>query len=215
MPIKTAVFVISAFCGLAARRSTGYLSTGYFASTYARSGLRYADSVVQDTLPPLHTIKGKNIVSVIPSFEEQTLTLVLKNGTSYIYKDKDWDFEDFYPSTDPRIVAAIRHMTRTFTKVEHPPEFPGGEDAWDKYIADFCSKYAEDIKKRGPAEVTVQFIVHLKGQVIDIQVVSTSNPSSLSALAVKAIHDGPGWVPAVQNGREVVSYKLQVVKLSL
>jgi hypothetical protein len=207
---KPAVVIISAIYGL-----TYNPSAAYFLSDHQETGSAVVRNVFQDTLPPLHTLKEEEIDSLTPSFADQTLTVVLKNGSTYTYLHKDWDFENYYPSTPRKIADAITHMEMTFTRVEHPPEFPGGEKAWDKYIRDFCDQHRDLIKKKGPADVMVQFTVHLKGQLVHVGVVSNTGDKQLSALAMQAIQDGPAWIPAIQNGRTVVCYKLQLIKLSL
>lgn len=208
--IKATVFVISTIYGLAHKPSAIY-----FQSNHQEAGIIRVKDVFQDTLPPLHALKEEEIASLTPSFEDQTLTVELRNGATYTYNHKDWDFENYYPSINKKIADAINNMEMTFTKVENPPEFPGGEEAWDKYIRDFCNQHLKLIKKKGPAEITVQFIVHLKGQVVQIRVVSNPGNPQLSALAMQAIQDGPPWIPAIQNGRTVVCYKLQLLRLSL
>ena len=169
----------------------------------------------QDSPPLLHKLKGRDIASLMPSDNEQTLTVVLKNGNYYTYATKDYDFEDHYPSVDKKVAAAVRGLERRFTQTEQPSVFPGGEEAWDKYIQAFCLRHKREIKDNGAAEITVQFVVHLKGQVVDINILSNPDHSALTGLAIQAINDGPAWVPAVQNGRAVVSYCRQIVKLSL
>jgi hypothetical protein len=170
----------------------------------------------QDSLPPLHTLREEDVVEVIPSFSDQTLTISLKNRTAYVYDPIDWDFEDHYPSTIKRIKDAIHNLQRTFTKMEQEPAVVGGDSAWNQYIIQFCTQHQRPIKRHGPAEIWVQFVVHLKGQIVDLQVISNpSNNDNLAQLAIQAIKDGPPWQSAVQNGRKVVAYKKQLVKLSL
>ncbi|HEY4063798.1 MAG TPA: energy transducer TonB [Puia sp.] len=171
--------------------------------------------ILQDTLPALHTIKGDDIDLITPSPEDQTIAVKMKNGIVYTYHRDDWDYEDYSPSINQRLKKAIAGIKRTYTKVEHAPEFPGGGKAWDKYMKDFCDKYRKEIRKKGPAEITLQFIVHVKGQITDVQVISNPNQSKLEDYAIQAIQDGPAWIPGTQNGRKVICYCIQRVKLSL
>jgi len=73
----------------------------------------------------------------------------------------------------------------------------------------------ENIRSDGPANITIQFIVHLNGQITDLAIVANPDQSNLDALAKKALLEGPSWVPATQNGYTVVSYQRQVVMLGL
>lgn len=170
---------------------------------------------IQDTLPPLHTIKGKDIDKISSTFETKTITISLKNGSIYTYHQLDWDYEDHFPSITKTIVDAIRNLQMTFTKVEQPPIFPGGDEAFKKYVHEFCQNHKDEIGDHGHAEFVVQFIVHLHGQIDDLQVILNKNGSELSSLAKEAIKNGPAWVPAVQNGRQVVSYVKQVIEIGL
>jgi len=168
----------------------------------------------QDSLPALHTLHDEDIDSVTSRYEDQTLTVTMKNGTVYLYHHIDWDLEDTNPATPERIKAATKDLGHIiFTKAEHMPEFPGGDEAWQKYMKTFCTAHKDDIGDAGSVVVTVQFTVHLKGQVTDIRVASGQVNSQQTALAIQAIRESQPWTPATQNGHRVVCFKL--VKVSL
>jgi len=175
----------------------------------------YLTGPLQDSLPPLHTIKERDIDSLGTSFEDHILTVKLKNGITYTYQHEDWDMEAYDASLNKKLREALNHLIITFTRVEHAPEFPGGDEAWDKYIKEFCIQHKDAIEEYGAGEITLQFIVHMKGQITDMRVVSTKGRAGLIAIAEQAIQDGPAWVTATQNGHKVVSYKMQVVKLGV
>ncbi len=168
----------------------------------------------QDSLPPLHTLKAADIKQVNPFFENDAINVIMNSGVVYVYGIADWDLEDRYPSLDSRIKDAIRNVKKTFTKVEQPPAFPGGAEAWDKFVAAFCEEHKKTIRKEGSSTVYVQFIVHVKGQITDVQVISNPGQSSLGNEIVEAIKGSAPWEAAVQNGRKVIAYHIQPVKLS-
>ena len=56
--------------------------------------------IYQDTLPQLHTIKGKEISNVVSSWEDKTITVTLKNGVTHIYHWPDWEMEEYHPSLE-------------------------------------------------------------------------------------------------------------------
>jgi hypothetical protein len=170
---------------------------------------------LQDTLPPLHTIKEKDIDKITTNWEAEIITVSLKNGKTYNYKPMDWDYEDHFPKTAKDIVGAIHNMQKTFTRVEHPAVFPGGEEAFKKYLNEYCQNHKDEITGHGRAEFLVQFIVHLHGQKENVEIVLNKNGSDLSNLAIDAITSGPAWEPAVQNGRPVVSYVRQLITIGL
>lgn len=169
----------------------------------------------QDSLPPLHTLREKDIKRVTSSFEKSTITVTMKSGAVYFYEEEDWDNEDSYPSITVQLKAAINNVKKTFTKCEHPPVFAGGQAAWDKYIREFCSNISDAIKTEGAVEMKVRFVVHTKGQISDINVLFKSNGSNLERYAVQAIQDSGPWTPGTQNGYKVAAYCTQTVKFTL
>jgi hypothetical protein len=168
----------------------------------------------QDAAPPLHTLKTEDIKQVTPFVEDDTINVIMNSGVVYVYGIADWDLEDRNPSLDSRIKDAIRHVQKTFTKVEQPPAYPGGQEAWDKFVSAFCEEHKRTIRKEGSSTVYVQFIVHVKGQITDIQVISNPGQSTLGNEIVEAIKGSAPWEAAVQNGRKVIAYCIQPVKLS-
>ena len=162
-------------------------------------------SIPQDSLPVLHTLKDKQIKSVSASFETGTLTVVLKNDSVLLYPHAVWDYEDCYPSTPQRISDAIRSMEKTFTKLEVPPQFPGGEDSLAAYVKRFCRDHAKELKHSGQGDVMFNFVVHLKGQRCNYSA-EGNYPEARYNLAVKCISEGPDWITGMQNGRKVIAY---------
>jgi len=181
--------------------------------------LSYKVIKIQDSLPPLHTIPDSMILNIYTSraagFENRTITVKLKNDSSYTYNHEDWDYEDYYPSTAMSIKDSIHSIKITFTRAEHMPEYPGGEQAWAKYLNEFCLQHKDEIEKHGDIKLTVRFIVHLHGQVTDIECLNGGSQSSLAPLAIACIQNASGWLPAIQNGHKVPCYKTQEVKLEL
>jgi len=55
----------------------------------------------------------------------------------------------------------------------------------------------------------VQFIVDKQGVVSDVEAIS--GPNELREEAVRVIKKSGQWTPAVQNGRQVKSYKKQPI----
>jgi len=167
----------------------------------------------QDSLPALHTLHDDDIASVASSFEEHALTVTMKNGVVYRYLWKDWDTEDANSDTAERIKKAIHSLSMTFTKAEHMPEFPGGDDAWQKYMIAFCEAHKKDIRKAGSGQIMVQFVVHLKGQLTDILTIGHTENAKQAALAIQAVRESQPWTPALQRGHQVVCYGKTMVIL--
>jgi hypothetical protein len=167
----------------------------------------------QTALPPLHTLKSGDIASISSNFEKHVLTVTLTNGTVYAYNHEDWDMEEDYPLS-PKLQDAINSVKITFTRVEVAPQFPGGDSAWEDYMREFCARHKDDLPKKEPVEVRLTFIVHLKGELRNFQVVSNTGRSKMADLAIQALKEGPSWICATQNHYKVVSYRAQLVRLT-
>lgn len=102
---------------------------------------------------------------------------------------------------------------KTFTKVEIESEFPGGTSAWMRYL-NKSLRYPQDaIDNEIQGTVVVQFIVDKEGNVSDVEAVSGA--PELRDEAVRVIKKSGKWTPAVQNGRQVKSYKKQPIVFRL
>ncbi|MFP5040783.1 energy transducer TonB [Parasediminibacterium sp. JCM 36343] len=96
-----------------------------------------------------------------------------------------------------------------FTSVQIEAEFPGGRDAWRKFLE-------KNLKQELPAEsgappgkytVVVSFLVDKNGNVSDV--VAENDPTyGTASEAVRVIKKGPSWKPAIQNGRNV-AYRMR------
>jgi protein TonB len=104
---------------------------------------------------------------------------------------------------------------KTFTKVEIESEFPGGAAAWLRYLNKNL-RYPDDaVNNEIQGTVVVQFIVDKEGNVSDVQAISGPDNGGLREEAVRVIKKSGKWTPAVQNGRQVKSYKKQPIVFKL
>ncbi|MBQ2290686.1 MAG: energy transducer TonB [Paludibacteraceae bacterium] len=96
-----------------------------------------------------------------------------------------------------------------FMIVETMPEFPGGQQAMMKFIAENVQYPANAMEKGG--RVVCQFVVEKDGHIGDIQVVRTSGDASLDKEAVRVIGTMPKWKPGIQLGKPVrVTFTLPI-----
>ena len=98
-----------------------------------------------------------------------------------------------------------------FMIVESMPEFPGGQQAMMRYIAENI-KYPVIAQENGiQGRVICQFVVEKDGKVSDFQVVRSSGEASLDKEAQRVIGSMPKWKPGKQRGKPVrVKYTLPV-----
>lgn len=97
-----------------------------------------------------------------------------------------------------------------FLKVEIESEFPGGINAWSRYLnkkLEYPTR-AYDLRKEGM--VSILFIVDKEGRVTE-PVLAQSVEYSLDEEALRIIRSSPKWTPAIQDGRQVKSYKKQPI----
>ena len=102
---------------------------------------------------------------------------------------------------------------KTFTKVEIESSYPGGAAAWTRYLLKTLRYPQEAQDNEVQGTVVVQFIVDKAGAVSNVEAIS--GPQELRDEAVRVIKKSGQWTPAVQNGRQVKSYKKQPIVFRL
>lgn len=111
------------------------------------------------------------------------------------------------------VVAPVQEdYDQLFTSVQIESSFPGGPDAWKKYLErNLNSSVATDNgASPGQYRVVLVFTVDKEGNCSDFDI--ESNPGHGTAEeAIKVIKKGPKWKPGVQNGINVKSRKKQVI----
>jgi protein TonB len=104
---------------------------------------------------------------------------------------------------------------QTFTKVEIESQYPGGAAAWLRYLNKNFRYPEQALAGEIQGTVTVQFIVDKDGNVSDVEAVSGPEEGGLREEAMRVIRQSGKWIPAIQNGRQVKSYKKQPVIFKL
>jgi protein TonB len=83
---------------------------------------------------------------------------------------------------------------KIFTKVENPAEFPGGPDAWRRYL-ERSLQYPEAAQENGvQGVVRVQFIVDKEGNISEVQALNDPG-EGLAEEAVRIIKKAPNGCP--------------------
>lgn len=98
-------------------------------------------------------------------------------------------------------------------KVEIEASFPGGQQAWNKYIFQQINLHINEFTKKDIGTCIIRFIVDKNGHVQDVEATNMKK-SRLAKVAIEAIENGPKWIPAQQNGKYLNAYRLQPVTLS-
>lgn len=116
-------------------------------------------------------------------------------------------FEAFYSSEDSAIVqTSVAGAEKIFIKLnEVPAMFPGGEIGWKQYI----EKNIDDevpVRNNAPIDnytVVISFLVDEQGNISEVMPLNDPGWGTAEE-AVRVIKKGPAWVPAVQNGKNVI-----------
>jgi len=102
-----------------------------------------------------------------------------------------------------------------FKVVEVDPEFPGGEEALYKYLAENIKYPVMAKNNKVEGRVYITFVIEKDGNVSDAKVLRSDN-EELNAEALRVINAMPKWKPGMQRGVPVrvqynipISFKLQ------
>ena len=101
---------------------------------------------------------------------------------------------------------------KEFKTVQIQAKFPGGADAWTKYLQRNLKADAptENGAATGSYTVVVSFLVDKDGNISEVK--ADNDPGyGTAAEAVRVISRGPKWIPAVQNGRNVIYRQKQAI----
>jgi protein TonB len=101
----------------------------------------------------------------------------------------------------------------TLITVQIQSSYQGGPQAWRRFLERNFRTPREALEKGINGTVIVQFIVDKKGNVSDVQAIS--GPEELKEEAVRVIKKSGAWNPAIQNGRQVNSYKKQPIVVTV
>ena len=98
-----------------------------------------------------------------------------------------------------------------FIPIEKEAEFPGGPQAWARFLNKTLTFPEEALNINVQGTVMVQFVVDVDGTVSDVKAISGPETGGLREEAVRVIKKSGKWVPALQNGRSVKAYRRQPV----
>ena len=106
--------------------------------------------------------------------------------------------------------ASVIDVNKVYDVVEQMPEFPGGQAAFLKWIADNI-KYPTIAEENGiQGRVVCTFVVERDGSVIDVQIARSIDPS-LDKEALRVLKGMPRWNPGKRKGQAVrVKYTVPV-----
>ena len=102
-----------------------------------------------------------------------------------------------------------------WTKTEIEASFPGGDEAWNKFMFRVMKKNIDALTDEGKSGTCrVKFIVDTTGKLSNVEALNMKG-SVLARIVVDAMITGPKWIPAQQNGRRVKAFKEQPVTFTI
>ena len=130
--------------------------------------------------------------------------------------NEDRGVDDIINTQEHKEVVVVEEKTapvednQVFTVVEQQPQFPGGEAALLKYVAEHIRYPAVAQENNIQGKVVVQFVVTKTGAVGEVKVVRSKDPD-LDKEAVRVVKSLPNFVPGKMNGHAVnVWYTLPI-----
>src|SRR6478752_6433810 len=108
--------------------------------------------------------------------------------------------------------AQTEDYDKEFKTVQIEAKFPGGADAWQKYLERNLNSNVPVDNGAPPGNYTVivSFLVDKSGNISEVQPLNDPGYGT-AAEAVRVIKKGPAWTPAVQNGRNVIYLQNQSI----
>ena len=105
---------------------------------------------------------------------------------------------------------------RIFDKVEIEASFPGGDQAWIKFLKKNINGLigTDNGAPEGQYTVIVQFVVDKYGYITDIRAL-TNHGYGMEKEVIKLLKRSPKWNPAFQDGRNVKAYRRQPVTFTV
>lgn len=162
----------------------------------------------EDTPPPPLPPPAPVVAEVLTVVEDNVEVADAEIMTS----DDSQDAAQAQTYTPPAVVEEEEEdPNQVFSIVEDMPEFPGGEAALLKYIAQSI-KYPIIAQENGiQGRVTVTFVINQQGKAVEAQIVRGVDPA-LDKEALRVIGTLPTWKPGKQRGKPVrVKYTVPVV----
>ena len=135
--------------------------------------------------------------------------------------DEDRGVDDIIKASEHKDVVVVEEKkpvveeNKVFESVEQMPQFPGGDAALVKWIAEHMH-YPEVAQENGvQGRVVIQFVVTKTGDVGEVKVARSKDPD-LDKEAVRVVKSLPKFIPGKMNGQPVnvwytvpVTFKLQ------
>jgi N-acetylmuramoyl-L-alanine amidase len=141
------------------------------------------------------------VLKGIVNYAKSNNQVSISSNSNTTIKNADTESTDTLPKN--------QSANKVFVKTEVPPVFPGGTEAWRRYINKQLDQHIEELKKEGiSGTCEVQFIVDVDGSISNLEALTLKN-TKLASFLINTIAKGPKWIPAIQNGKRVKAWHRQ------
>jgi TonB family protein len=170
--------------------------------------LRLIDLRSQSSLPYTTTGNGVYLARTKDKFMDggyylnpSEMIFLFKLNQIYSAEDKISNDKN---SAEPETTPFVDPIEKIYTAVEQQAEFPGGLDAFGRFLQNTL-KYPNNARRANiGCEVSVSFVVNTDGSVEDVQVLK-GDGFECDEETIRVINAMPRWNPGMQSGRAVRS----------
>ena len=157
----------------------------------------------EEVLPPL-ILKEKEIIPPKPT--APTLLNIVEN-IEEPREAIEFDFSDHQNIPVDKYIPQIAEEVideepLPIYAVSKKPEFPGGEAAMIRFVAEHFNLPRIDAEQGNSGMIYVQFVIDKEGYVSDAQIIRSISPAS-DKEALRVVNSMPQWSPAMQSIKKV------------
>lgn len=167
------------------------------------------------TIDHIDVLKSKAALEMYGEEGKNGVVLITTKNAAREVVTATWEATPSTAPSDDTEVVVVDMETETndseaFDVVEKMPEYPGGIEAFMKFLTENIH-YPEAASKAGiQGRVLVNFIVEKDGKISNIHVIQKVN-DYLDAEAVRVVGAMPKWTPGMQEGKAVrVKYTVPI-----
>jgi protein TonB len=153
--------------------------------------------------------KFVNKIEIVPDAEQTDIPEVEKLAIAAISSEHidgttsmNTDVPDVStPQTGEGSETTASELTVGFTPVERTANFPGGQEAWLRFLNKHLRSPGE-LEAGQKRTVLVRFAVGMDGRITQFEIIQ-SGGDSFDKEVLRVLKKMPAWEPAIQNGRHV------------
>lgn len=187
------------------------------------SSIRIAE-IDPNCISAINVLKGENAVTKYGAIKAVNGVIEITTKSGIIYKKSTNGQNEKMEIVADKITftadtISFNKKTNKFTtgevvfnKSEKEAEFPGGKEAWTTYLRKNLNANipVDEGWAAGTFKVMVKFIVDKDGSLREITTENYKGTKTAQA-CIELIKNGPKWIPAMQKGIAVNSYKKQPI----